>query len=186
MKKKIRILFLASSPSELGRLRVDREAKQIKEMLERARFGELFEFIAEQAVAIGDLQRVLLRYQPDVVHFSGHGSETQGIILEDAAGNAQPVKGEALAAMFRIIKDNVRVVVLNSCYGANQARAIAEVIDYTIGMTQAVGDEAAIIFSAFFYQGLAFGRSIQEAFELGKIEIALEGVAGQEVPVLIV
>jgi CHAT domain-containing protein len=186
MAEKIKILFLAANPSDMSWTRLDREAKQIKEILKGAKDRDLFEFITEFAVGTKDLQRVLLEHQPHIVHFSGHGSKTKGIALEDVTGNSQMVIGEALAEMFRVLRGNVRVVVLNACYTKPQAEAISKVIDFTIGMSNTIRDDAAIVFSASFYEALAFGKSIQDAFELGKNRIALEGIKGKDVPVVLV
>jgi hypothetical protein len=44
-------------------------------------------------------------------------------------------------------------------------------VDYTIGTSSAVGDKGAIKFAACLYQALAFGRSVRDAFELGKCQV---------------
>lgn len=36
---------------------------------------------------IDDLQELLLRHQPDIVHFSGHGTDENELILVNANGN---------------------------------------------------------------------------------------------------
>ncbi len=83
----------------------------------------------------------------------------------------------ALAGLFRVLKDNVRVVLLNACYSAAQAKAIVKEIDCAVGMSRAVKDDHAIAFAAEFYQALAYGRSVQEAFDLGVVRLLGEGVA---------
>src|SRR5262249_40348480 len=62
---------------------------------------------------------------------------------------------------------------------------IAEVVDCTIGMNQPIGDDAAIVFAASFYRALGFGRSVQEAFELGKVALLLEGLPEDKAPELL-
>lgn len=63
-----------------------------------------------------------------------------------------------------------KVCVLNACYSEAQAKAIARHIDYVIGMQQAIGDTAAIAFSAGFYQALGDGRNIEEAYKMGSVK----------------
>jgi hypothetical protein len=94
------------------------------------------------------------------------------------------VSKAALASLFRALKDNIRVVMLNACYSRGQADAITEVIDCAIGMNKAIGDRAAITFAASFYRALGFGRSVQEAFEQGKTALLLEGIAEESTPEL--
>ena len=75
--------------------------------------------------------------------------------------------------------------MLNACYSRPQAEALAETIDCSIGMNQPIGDEAAIVFAASFYRALGFGRSVQEAFELGKAALLLEGIPEDKTPELL-
>ena len=84
-----------------------------------------------------------------------------------------------------MLKDNIRCVVLNACYSATQAKAIAQHIDCVIGMSKAVGDQAAISFAGSFYQALAYGRDLQTAFDLGCLEINIENLKDQDIPRLI-
>src|SRR4051794_34439370 len=56
------------------------------------------------------------------------------------------VSAFALNRLFGVLKDNIRVVVLNACYTRAQADAIADVIDCVIGMNAAIDDEAARVF----------------------------------------
>jgi hypothetical protein len=52
-------------------------------------------------------------------------------------------------------------------------------------MTRDIEDSAAITFAWSFYQALGFGRSIQEAFDLGCNQVALTGIADAHVPKLL-
>jgi hypothetical protein len=52
-------------------------------------------------------------------------------------------------------------------------------------MNRAIGDEAAIVFAAAFYQGIGFGRSAKEAFESGKTALMLEGMPEEKTPELL-
>jgi CHAT domain-containing protein len=183
----IKILFLAANPHGTDRLRLDEEIREIKEVLLKAEFRDNFEIAQEWAVRTKDLQGHLLRHQPDIVHFSGHGSHGSEIILEDISGNVQPVSRGALANLFKVLKDNIRCVVLNACYSKEQAQAIAQNIDCVIGMSDAIADRAAINFALAFYQALGFGRNVKTAFDLGCNQIGLdpESADNEDVPHLI-
>lgn len=183
--KPIRILFLAASPKDTDRLRLDEEIRTIDERLRAAEFRERFELIQAWAVRSADLQDRLLRHKPDIVHFSGHGSEDGQIVLEDDSGMAQPVPTEALSNTFEILKDNIRCVVLNSCFSQAQASAIRQHIDCVVGMSGAVADRSAIAFAAGFYRGLGYGRSLETAWKLGANEIDLALLKRPDAPVLL-
>jgi uncharacterized protein YjbI with pentapeptide repeats len=186
MKEKIKILFLASNPRDTSALRLGEEVRQIDEQISHGSKRESFELIQHHAVRVTDLQRVLLKHEPHIVHFSGHGSVDEELVLEDDQGNSKVVNKAAIVALFRILKDNLRVVVLNACFSAPQAEGLREVIDYTIGMNKRVGDKMAISFAGAFYQALAFDRTVTEAFELAKAEVDLVNLAGSDTPEIFV
>jgi hypothetical protein len=186
MADKIKILFLASSPTDLGRLGLDREYREIDEKLRVGPARDSFDLIPHFGVRPEDLQVALLRAQPHFVHFCGHGNKDEEIMLMDQSGVSHPVGKAALADLFAILKDNIRVVILNACYSKPQAEAISQIIDYTIGTNKSIGDKAAIEFVSAFYQGLSFDRSVDEAFNLGKNLIELKNQSGSEVLELLV
>src|ERR1051325_3531985 len=131
MTKKIRILFLAANPVDSRRFLLDEEFREISEKIQIGTGRDSFELVSEWAVRPSDLQKALLRCRPHIVHFSGRGNEAEGIILEDNRRKSKPVDKQAIANLFKILKDNVLIVVLNGCYAKNQATELSEIIDYT-------------------------------------------------------
>jgi len=182
---KVKVLFLAANPGGTQPLKLDAEIRQITAKVRAAEYRDSLELVSRWAVRPDDLLQALLEVKPHVVHFSGHGSSAAELILLDDRGNPKPVSQEALVHLFRTLKDNVRVVVLNACYSRPQAEALAETIDCTVGMNRPIGDEAAIVFAASFYRALGFGRSVREAFELGRAALLLEGIPEDQTPELV-
>lgn len=185
MAETIKILFLASSPTDAGRLRLDEEYHDIDRMLRVGKERDSFQLVSQFAVRPGELQEALLRHEPHVVHFAGHGTDAEEIVLTGESGESQPVSKDALANLLGILKDNVRIVVLNSCYSKPQAEAISRTIDYTVGTNDVVGDRAAVSFAAAFYRALSFGRSVHDAVELGKNNIEMLRQSGSDAPELL-
>jgi hypothetical protein len=186
MGDKIRILFFGANPVDVHPLQIGKEVREIEAEIRTATRRDAFELKTEWAVRPNDLMRELLRFQPHIVHFSGHGSKNQEIILENEQGLGQAVGKQALTDLFKALKDNVRIVVLNSCYSQPQAEALSQVIDFTVGTSQAVKDRSAVAFAAAFYGTLAFGRSVQTAFDVARTAISLNGLSGSDIPVLLV
>jgi len=81
-------------------------------------------------VRVQDVYQALLDFKPQFVHFSGHGSEDDGLVLEDETGNERLVDAQALASLFKLFASNIECVVLNACYSEVQAGAIAQHIPY--------------------------------------------------------
>lgn len=187
MVDKIKILFLAANPVDTkSQLRLDEEFKQIRKKLRGGEHRDRFELVSAWAVTAEDLQEILLLHKPHILHFSGHGSQTQGIVLEDQFGKMRLLNQQAFTNLIRVLKDNLRIVVLNACYSEDQANYLKEIVDFTIGMGKAIGDKAAILFASHFYQGLAFGRSVETAFELGKGQLDLSTIPESDTPKLLV
>lgn len=164
-----RIAILASNPMREAFLRTDREMREIEESLRSSERRDYFEVRQLSALRPNDLQRVLLEFEPHIVHFCGHSSK-KGLILEDDRGKPQEVPGEALADLFRIVAARgtfTECVILNACYTEAQAEMIAAHVSYVIGMSAALPDGAAIDFARGFYDTLGAGKSIETAFEFG-------------------
>jgi len=180
----VRILFLGASPEDQQALRLDVEVREIDHALRQAEFRDRFELRQHLAVRPSDLQAALLRHRPHILQFSGHGS-ADGISLEDEAGQVRKIPGSVIARILAVFRNQIRCVVLNACYSRDQAEEIAKYIDCVVGMSSAIGDQAASSFSAAFYQTLAFGGSVETAFHLGCAQIDLDGLGEGSTPQLI-
>jgi WD40 repeat protein len=147
---------------------LDEEIREIDEGLRRANQRHQYKLEQKWAVRSRDFYRAILDYQPQIVHFCGHGSGQDGIVLEDDTGKMVLLETKTLASMFKLFaKKSVECVVLNACYSEVQAEAISQYVDYVLGMKKAVGDKAAVAFSVAFYDALAAGYEVEEAYELG-------------------
>jgi hypothetical protein len=180
----IPILFLAADPTDASRLRLGREAREIQEKLQLARLRDRFVLHQRPSVRPSDISQALLDTDPEIVHFSGHGTTDGAICLENHFGETHAVEPQALGALFEEFATTVNCVILNACYSVPQAEAIATHIPHVIGMIDAIDDEAAIAFSVGFYQAVGAGRSVEEAYRLGCAQMQLQNAPGQA-PVLI-
>jgi hypothetical protein len=173
---------LAANPIDTVPLKLNEEVSAIDEELLKARFRDNFDLEQKHAVKADDLSQHLLQTEPDIVHFSGHGSETGEIYLRDESGTSHLVSEQALSSLFSILKGNIRCVVLNACYSEKQAKAISKHIDCVIGMSKAIGDEAAIEFAQGLYRGIAYGLDLENAFKLGCAQVDLQNLNEQNTP----
>ncbi len=178
------ILIAAAAPSDEARLRLDVEVRDITEGLRLAEQRDQFLLEKIWATRVRDLRRAMQTHKPTIVHFCGHGTGEQGIILEDNQGKAQLVRSDALAGFFELFTDSVECVVLNACFSDVQAEGIVKHIPYVIGMSKAIGDEAAIEFAVAFYDSLAAGEGYERAYKFACSAIALAGISGHLIPQL--
>ena len=179
-----KILILSANPKNTSNLRLDEEVREIKNTLQLSDNRDEFLIITESAVQVDDLTRFLSHHQPTIVHFSGHGSGTEGLALEDSSGHMQLVSTQALAKLFDLFQSQVECVLLNACYSQEQATAIHQHIDCVVGMNQAIGDRAAIKFSIGFYTALAALRNYEDCFQMGCTAIDLQGIPESLIPAI--
>ncbi len=171
---KTKILILASNPKGTTSLELQREIRDLIEVIKRAPERDRFTIEERLAVRPQDLQAALLEFKPRIVHFCGHGEGERGLVLENDSGQPHFVSTEALADLFRHFSHQIECVLLNACYTQVQAEEIGKHINFVIGMRQPILDRSAIAFSEGFYGALAAGESIAKAYDFGCNRIHLE------------
>ena len=165
-----------------------------------------FDFRAKWAVGIDEMMRCLNECQPNIIHFSGHGSGVirassqgdQGSLKPrqrdvDAGGTGiylqeenrpQHVTGRALTQMIATTALSApRVVVLNACFGDAVAEALLGAVDCVVSMNGAVGDDAARSFAAGFYRALGNHRSIGNAVAQAVATLAARQLPDEHLPI---
>jgi len=171
----IRILFLSSDPINGDRLKVFEEFNAISRGLRSVlREDEIYIHISG-AMSLKDLQSDFLTHNPNIVHFSGHGSINGRLVFK----NADNYEGETasiqnIGKLFELDKERISCVILNACYSKEQADEIIKYIDCAIGINNTITDDIATIFSIIFYITLAKGRSIKEAYSRGILQLKYE------------
>ena len=169
MKK---ILVLSSNPR--NDLKLNREIKDLNNIIKRSQNQPQFEMEFELEVRPEELQNLFLRHEPRIVHFCGHGTGEQGLVLQNNAGREQKVSTDALSDLFELFDRQVEGVLLNACYSEIQAQAIVRHINYVIGMSHEIRDDAAIAFATGFYRALGWGKSIEESYKFGRNAIQIQ------------
>lgn len=185
--EKITVLFMASNPTTGSMpLRLDEEARSIQEMVRKSEHRDSVKFETRWATRPMDILQAINELNPDVIHFSGHGSETDELVLQDAEGSPKFVSKEAIVQTMMTSSDKIRLVFFNTCFSYGQAEAVVEHVEAAIGMNTSIGDDAARIFAAQFYSAIGFGYSLEKAFEQAKSALMLEGIAEEKTPELCV
>ncbi len=168
------VLVLAANPIESVRVQFQKELSEIQEAWKRSKAKDGFEVKFEPAATWDRWRRGLLDYEPEVVHFIGHGGVVKGdgvkgIVLE----GPEVVSGERLAQLL-LEFPTVRCVVLNSCHSKVQATEIFERVGHVgcaIGMKQSIKQESARQFAIAFYDSVFSGQDYGASFRIGKTAI---------------
>ncbi|MCF0075185.1 CHAT domain-containing protein [Dyadobacter sp. CY261] len=184
LPKNIVVLFLASNPVDQAALGLDEEARSITEMIRKAKHRDSVRLETRWAVRPLDIFQAINELDPTVLHFSGHGTDTNDLVLQNNQGQAQFVRKEAIIETIAATSDTIRLVFFNTCYSFAQAETIVQHIDTAIGMNTSIGDVAARVFSSQFYSAIGFGLSVKKAFDQAKAAIMLENIGEENTPEL--
>jgi len=173
--KHITVLFLAGTP-EGGTepLRLDREIREIDKNLRASEYRDQVRFEQTMATQVSDIIDALNRFDPDVVHFSGHGG-AGSLLFETADGRPHALRGENLALLLQVARKPIRLVLFNACDSADQAGMATGFVEAAIGMDAPIGDDAAKTFAGQFYGSLASGNSVSNSFDQASAQVAVVG-----------
>lgn len=180
--EKIIILFISSNPKDQNSLRLDEEAREIEENIKKSKNRDSIEFKTIWATRPLDILDSINEYKPTIIHFSGHGTVDGSLVFEDLNGNSKFVTKDAILQVISGESDTVKLVFFNNCFSYIQAKEIMKSIDFAIGMSDAIGDKAAIIFSSKFYSSIGFGNTVKKAFNHGISALMLEGIPEEDTP----
>lgn len=181
-RKKLKILMVSASPDDQVRLRVDKEFRDIVARLERTFSRDLLQVEQVHAATLADLRTALLRHEPHVLHLSCHGETNGDIVLEGKEQSGQRVVKADILRLLRTLRDNLCLVFLNACHSHVLASEIPPNIDLAIGMNDEITDAAAMDIAVAFYETLAYGRTVETAFDVALV--GLSGLAQDHVPAL--
>jgi hypothetical protein len=190
--RRLRVLFMAANPAGTVPLSLDREAQAIDQALTAAGSRDRFEVEQIWLASPADLQRGLLRFNPQILHFAGHGEEGR-LIFESFSSTLlplgayienpeEPVPAHNLARIIALAADKIRCVLLNACFSEATAEEIAKYVSFVIGVPAELKDAAAIQFAWSFYHALGTHKSIRTAFDLASAQLKYAGAPARSVP----
>lgn len=196
--EKLRVLYLTSNPQstestvidpdgslhENGTwLRVDQEVRQVKQSIQKSRFRDLLDVEHLPAATHQDLVDGLNEHRPHLVHFSGH-ADGGGLLMENTAGDqsGEGINFDLLARTLAATDTPPSVVVLNACESLSGAEELLRICPIVIGMSDSIGDLAAVAFASAFYAAIASAQSISSALEQAKISMTGVSLGASELP----
>ena len=182
----MKILFLSANPKKTRRLRLDKEFWEIRGSIVVSKARDEVFIQIRTAVNNKKIQDFIVDEKPDIVHFSGHGNSQGEIILEDEKRDPKPISSEEFAAMFKVMDNRIKCVVLSCCYSAIAAKEIGRFVDFVIGIKTDLEDESAIAFASGFYLALGENKDLQLAFDFAVNEFLLKGGQIEEKPELFI
>jgi len=174
----IRVRVMLASPSDLGPLDSTRAAQMTITALDHPRARERVDLVLDLNATYHEIFHVLLNDRPHILHFGGHANPEAIAVVKDGSGTRDEVPIENLVRALRAMgepHERPRLVILNACRTAAPAKALTEVVDYAIGTSDTIKDNRAIAFNRRFYEALACGRTLYDAFEQARAYLAHAG-----------
>lgn len=186
LPEEIVVAFFASDPGSTNenKLALDEEARLIGIQIRASKHRDAVKLESRWAVRPMDLLQAVNELQPTVVHFSGHGSALEELILQDDFGQPKLIAKQIIVQTLSLTSDSVHLVFFNTCFSRNQAQECVQHINAAIGMNQAIQDVAARVFAAQFYSSIGFGLSIPKAFEQARALLLMEHPSQAGIPAL--
>jgi hypothetical protein len=176
----MKIMYVASNPSEASSLRLEQEINVLQGRFS-AVSGEPIRFLTFPSLAFEDFPVELSRLRPDVLHISAHGDERTGTLaLSNEAGDPVRLAADALLAFLRI--DPPRLVYLNACDSEAIAEKMVELVPYAIGTSAPISNRSARAAAVTFYDRILRGATVQDAFDASEQMLAsLQGNTARSV-----
>ncbi len=133
-------------------------------------------FLPYDAIKYGDFVSYVRDHQPAVIHFSGHGTETNEILMQDDDGNVQAVSGDVLRHLLKIPGNasNLQLILLNCCHSLSIAQKLKGHVQCLVAMDWKIDDTAAIKFSVEFYKQLLLGHGKQPLLSIENCRAAFD------------
>jgi hypothetical protein len=190
--RQTKILILKCNPHSTTPLDLQKESDAIESIANEAKGHHLTVHIIE-GCQWDDIKTNIANYDPDIIHFSGHGTDAANLIFEStlATGASERI---GLARVHEALRPALtgkpfrerplRAVILNACFSASDEEACKTLSRAAgapvIGWGLPVADQLAIDFSKSFYSSLAETNDVQRAFKKAEKSIASSG--GEQKP----
>lgn len=181
------LLYLAPQPRDTSALDNRQDIQNIGYRLSQLGLQPVLKVQEEMNPRFVDLPFWLDSLTPQLVHFSGHGTNLAKLVFVDNQGNRHDVAPDAVASLFaaQAKKAPVKGVILNTCYVLPVAQELVNSVDFVISTGTEIQDKSAIHFAETFYPFFIKGSSLQTAFEQGKTQVLANRRSGQDPPTLL-
>lgn len=159
----MKVFLFASNPEDAQTVRSEDEVTELQHVFSRVS-NDRVQFKPFPAIAFEHIGEEIAQGKPDIVHFVAHG-ETDGLWVSE---RGDPVKLTAESFLDVMGDYRPKLVYLNACNSSAIAKNIAKKVQFSIGTTAKIQNDAAIKAATAFYRSLLRGQSIQAAYNTAR------------------
>lgn len=183
----VRLALLVSNPEQNASLQTMIEARDIQKAIQSASKGTRFNVKVVLAPTFDDLIDALNQFDPQIVHFSGHGGGSALLLDNESAGQdgGEVLDFDIVARLLASTSAKVRLMVLAACDTVAGAECLLAPSRSIVAMSDSIDDEAACAFSARFYKSLADGATLRNSLEQAKLLLEQKGYEDADLPTLL-
>ena len=171
--KNLPVIFLAFANDHQAYLyKLTEEQDGIRDGLDRAESNGLCKVVYETDTDIVKIFKVFDKYQDRIAvfHYGGH-AEDFTLLLKESSGKRQYAHSEGLMEFLGQQK-GLKFVFINGCCSKQQAELLRDKgVPAVIGTSQPIDDAAATILSTQFYESLAAGRTLDQAWKAAEAKV---------------
>lgn len=169
-----KILYLSACSKEENDLRFTTELATIKRAIDSIREYKV-QLEIELAVQISQIQKLIKKNEPDILHISVHGDLEKGLLFLGTQGEEAPLSKEdfndIVTELLGLEETKLKLVVLSACNSVEFAEVLLNKVD-AIGMDGFIPIDAANIFAEELYSWVLnvknFNRELLSAFNNAK------------------
>lgn len=159
----MRILYIAGNPPGEGSLQIEEEVHRLQAKIDEVESVERVELRVYSSLKVDELDSVITRVKPDVIHFAAHGAE-DAIVLAHSERGRVALRGNDLADLLKAVAVRPKLIVVNSCSSEEMAADLTAAADFVIGTNALITNVGARTMAATLYQQLAMSSSLLSAF----------------------
>jgi len=163
-KKKLRILFFGIDFYDYEYIEINKEYQKLNDIIKKSNYKDYIELIPGFAIERENVQQKISENQPDIIHFSGHGSKGIGPNFLGDKQNSESDYERELLEILENYKDVIKIIFFNTCYTQDIAEKASEFNAYTIGVKHLTNPEGAIMFATSFYEFLSYGDTLLNSY----------------------
>ncbi len=175
----LRVLFLASEAGTGLDLRG--QFKEIKAAINRSPYASGIRMKGVFNLTAESFFEALNSFSPHVLHFSGK-QDGGDILINSESGGVTTISDVALAGLLKSLDDQIRLVIIDTCFSWRCAKAVSNVVECAIGVKSDIYEEDANRFYVAFYRSLVSGRSIRDAWAQANAALEFKRVPAKEIP----
>jgi TIR domain len=178
----LKVLFLASE----GGIDLDfrEQFRDITHAVRESAQPNAVRFKPVYDVTTETLFRALNQHSAHVVHYSGKQNGGQ-IVIHDADGDLTTMSAREVAKILRSLDKSTRMVIVDTCHSFSCASEIVRSVDYALGVKSWIKEWEANLFYSTFYNALAAGRTVENAWLQATTALKIKRVPGERIPQLI-